>query len=90
MRALRRHHRARLKNKMIRRDQWSKQLFLDLDDPDDMRWYLNCMNMAVTTPKPRSLPYCGNPRRYKFTGPERTVQERRHYQESISQRIFNG
>lgn len=61
-RALRRHHRARLKK--ARRFRWHRDLFLEPAQ----------LGMLVDTPTPCSCPSCGNSRTHFG---ERTIQERR-------------
>lgn len=66
-RALRRHHRARLKKN--RRYYWGREGLAD--------WTPCSLGKAIDTPHPCSCLGCGNSRRWLG---ERTIQERRAYQ----------
>ena len=72
-RALRRHHRERLKRK--RASYW-----LGYTWPMDER----LLGMVVSTPHPCSSYCCGNPR--KWFG-ELSIQERKYFQESIEENL---
>lgn len=77
-RALRRHHRERLKENMIRRE---KDLFKRMDWP--FRITTNAL-ITVETPTRCSCYICGNPRKWYN---EKTLQEVKFYSESTRQKI---
>ena len=73
-RAIRRHHRERLITKRKKVIWWAKDAY---------------SGRLANTPCPCSCWMCGNPRKYyKMTWEaSRTIQERKHYQESINERV---
>ena len=73
-RALRRHHRDRLKRK--RASYWFGK-----EDNNPRK-----LGMLVSTPQICSCSGCGNPRRHKWED-KRTIQERKYFQESIEENM---
>jgi hypothetical protein len=71
-RALRRHHRARLKK--------ARQFYWGNGFAGGRQWTPRSLGMVVHTPQMCSCLGCGNLRRWMG---ERTMQERRVYQESV-------
>lgn len=73
-RALRRHHRERLIRKRRRIIWWAEH---------------SHSGVLANTPCPCSCWMCGNPRKYYKGqwGYERTIQERRYFQESIEENM---
>lgn len=69
-RALRRHHRRRLISKREKVIWWAGY---------------SHSGMLANTPCRCSCGMCGNPRKYGWE-PKRSIQERKHYQESIEER----
>lgn len=82
LRAMRRHHLARLKN--ARRYYWGAGRYRG---PEEARGLSERhLGMALHTPCPCSCHACGNSRKWLN---ERTVQERRELQEGIFQRLLD-
>ncbi len=71
-RALRRHHRERLKK--TRQDYWGHR---PMAYQPERNWHPRSLGILTRTPHPCSCPMCGNPRRCFG---ERSIQERRWMQ----------